>query len=291
MFPCSAVNGVRNSWEASATKRCWASRDRSRLPSIALRVVASRPTSSSTVVSGKRRPGSAVRSISAADEASRFSGRKRAAQQERDGSGAERGCPQRGQDDSCSQCTEGVLEIAGRGRDDHGPTGGRPTELRERRDVQTDPVTRLGRVTECRHSRGDHALRQCGRRKHPTAQTERAGDEPTATVEHLHARVRATQGRLERTGRRQQRGRRRAQLRDRNGATPQGAVQGVTEVTLYHEIDGHSERDDREQDRQRGRDHRATADRQPGHAPSLNPTPRTVSISGGSPSFRRRYET
>ena len=232
-----------------------------------------------------------MRSISAADEREPLQRTQRAAQQERDSSGAERGRPQRGQDDSCSQRTEGVLEIAGRGRDDHGPTGGRPTQLRERRDVQTDPVTRLGRVPECRRARGDHALRQCGRRKHPTAQTEGAGHEPTATVEHLHARVGATQGRLERTGRRQQRGRRRAQLRDRNGATPQGAVQRVTEVTLHHEIDGHSERDDREQDRQRGRDHRATADRQPSHAPSLNPTPRTVSISGGSPSFRRRYET
>ena len=63
-FPRSAVSGVRSSCEASARNRRSASRARSRLSSIALSVVASRPTSSAGVGSGNRLLGSPVRPIS-----------------------------------------------------------------------------------------------------------------------------------------------------------------------------------------------------------------------------------
>ena len=229
-----------------------------------------------------------MRSISAADDARRLEGAKRAAQQQRHRRCAKCRSPKGRENDPHAQGVERVLEIGGRGSDNDRAARGGPAHVGERRDVETNPVTRLRRVGERRNARADHPLRERGSGKYAATETERAGDQPPSPVEHLHARIGATQGRLECTRGRQQRGRRSAQLRDGDSTAMQRAVQRVTEMTLDGYVDGDPERDDREQDRQRCRDHRPAADRQPAHAPSTNPTPRTVLISGGSPSLRRR---
>ena len=64
------------------------------------------------------------------------------------------------------------------------------------------------------------------------------------------------------------------------------------QVAGHEHVDADTDDDDREHDR------RATAARterpsseSSAHRPSTKPEPRTVSISDGSPSLRRRYET
>ncbi len=63
------------------------------------------------------------------------------------------------------------------------------------------------------------------------------------------------------------------------------------EVPGNEHADRCADDDESDQDAECGRDDRSKLKRTPSHRPSTKPTPRTVSISGGSPSLRRRYET
>ena len=98
-------------------------------------------------------------------------------------------------------------------------------------------------------------------------------------AEELIARVRA----LLRRGRC-------SQLGDLDGPRVERAIEGTVEMARDEQIDAGSHDDDSEQDRERRRHHRPQPERQPTHR-IRKPEPRTVSISGGSPSFARRYET
>jgi len=62
------------------------------------------------------------------------------------------------------------------------------------------------------------------------------------------------------------------------------------EVTGGEEIDARAGNDDRQQDAADGRDHRTAQQGAHVQRPRTKPAPRTVSISDGSPSLRRRYE-
>ena len=108
-------------------------------------------------------------------------------------------------------------------------------------------------------------------------------------VDDLDHRLRRADRRVERAGRRQQRGRGRRELRDLDRARAQRVVERPVQVTGDEHVDGraeHDHRDERRESRPRRIDRSAKA-----HRPRTNPTPRTVSISGGSPSLRRRFET
>src|SRR5437879_6263848 len=110
-------------------------------------------------------------------------------------------------------------------------------------------------------------------------------------VEDLDDQLSSADGRVERTWRRQQRGCGRVQLGDLDRTLPQGVIEGVMEVSCHEHADRRADDDESDQDPECGRDDRAKLKRAPSHRPSTKPTPRTVSISGGSPSLRRRYET
>src|SRR5439155_17448060 len=81
-----------------------------------------------------------------------------------------------------------------------------------------------------------------------------------------------------------------SQLGDLHGPRVERAIEGTVEVARDEQIDAGSHDDDSEQDRERRRHDRPQPERQPAHR-IRKPEPRTVSISGGSPSFARRYET
>ena len=57
------------------------------------------------------------------------------------------------------------------------------------------------------------------------------------------------------------------------------------------DIDSRADDDDRQHDAADCGEHRAAEQRAHGQRPRTKPEPRTVSISEGSPSLRRRYET
>src|SRR5262249_45628999 len=97
--------------------------------------------------------------------------------------------------------------------------------------------------------------------------------------------------RVERARHREQRRRSRAELCDVHGPLPEGAVERPVQVAADENVDPRAENDERDEDRERRGEDRADAERPRHHPSSEKPTPRTVRISGGSPSFRRRYET
>ncbi len=74
---------------------------------------------------------------------------------------------------------------------------------------------------------------------------------------------------------------------DANRTRAQRAVELVSEMARDEDVDGRTEHDDREHRRSGRRENRA----QPEVHRMMNPTPRTVSISDGSPSLRRRLDT
>src|SRR5260370_42693610 len=63
------------------------------------------------------------------------------------------------------------------------------------------------------------------------------------------------------------------------------------QVPADKDVDPDADEHDRDHDREQGGEDRARTQRAGHHRPTTNPTPRTVSISGGSPSFRRRSDT
>ena len=128
----------------------------------------------------------------------------------------------------------------------------------------------------------------CG--QYPPPKRERAGDDAPAPVDDLDRELSPSERGVERTRRRQHRGGRCSQLGDLDGSRVERAIKGTVEMARDEQIDAGSHDDDSEQDRERRRHHRPQPERQPTHR-IRKPEPRTVSISGGSPSFARRYET
>ena len=127
-------------------------------------------------------------------------------------------------------------------------------------------------------------------RQHPAAERERARNDAPVPVDHLDRELGAAERRVQRARRRQHGRRRSGELRNFDGARVERPVEGTVEVTRDEHVHARADDDDREQDPQRRRSDRAQPDRDPAHR-NRKPVPRTVSISGGSPSFARRYET
>ena len=213
---------------------------------------------------GQPPAGSAVRSISAARRREPLQRTQRAAQQERDSQRRRAPPPERNRTTparNARRCPRDRRSWPRRSRPHRRPAPQRS----ERRDVQTDPIT-------CRVASPNAGV--------PVAITA----SPMRPQEAPGRPDRGSAPRADRDGRAPPRsllcppgsssapgavnsaGTDALSRATATARSPQGAVQGVTELTLHHEIDGDPERDDREQDRQRRRDHRATADRQPGHA-------------------------
>src|SRR5581483_4826677 len=104
----------------------------------------------------------------------------------------------------------------------------------------------------------------------------------------LDHRLFSSDRRVERPRCGEKRGRGGRELRDLDRARPKCAVEITAEMTGDEDVDREAEDHDCEHGRQRRREHRAKPQ---AHRPRTKPTPRTVEISGGSPSFRRMFET
>ncbi len=288
-LPRSAVSGVRSSCEASARKRRSDSRARSRLSSIALSVVASRPTSSARCGSGRRCVGSPVRSISPARAVEPRERPQRAAHQQRGGAAPpSAGRDQRGRaaSDPCS--VEIVSSTIGRSTPRRAPRRRPRPTVRERRRVDAQLVAAERHGPVARRSAGERRRRErLG--QHATAERERARDDPPSAVDHLDERLRPAGRRVERARRREQRGRRRRELRDADRPRAERAVELAAQVPRDEHVDARARAPRRRASSPLPR--RRSTRSAKAHLPMTKPTPRTVSISGGSPSLRRRFET
>ena len=181
-----------------------------------------------------------------------------------------------------------MLELArGRGDDHSAPRGG-TRDIREWRNV--DPYVLIAElpVGVAAASVHDRAVDERPGRQKLAAQREGASDDPRMAVDHLHGELPAAERRIERAGSGQQRRRRDTEARDVHGAPAQRAIERAVQAPADERFDTHPEDDDREHDRERRGDDDACTQRPGIHRPSTKPTPRTVSISAGSPSFRRR---
>ena len=217
---------------------------------------------------------------------------KRTAHEQPDRSGRRRRRADAAEDDEEANAMEVLLDRPRRRRDhDRAARRRCAADVRQRRDVHpnrlgTDAAVRVaGPATSGR--RGD----QPGRGQHAPAETERARDDPPVLVDDLDGELLAPERRLEHSRRRhEQRGSRRAQPGDLRGARSQRPVERTVELARGQDLDRRAQDHDRGDDRDR-RSQCGTASERPNPHPSLKPTPRTVAISGGSPSFRRRYAT
>ena len=281
----SAVSGVRNSCEASARNRR-SPRGRARAQQHPFSVAASRPTSSSRP--GWRQP--PARIAGALDlgrrAASRVSGRSA-----RRISNASTAAPAAAATSAAGGRAAGHSRASssrscGRGRDRHRATRRRPTRLGERRDVDTELL--VAELASAVAPRPDAITRpQLADGEHAAAEPERARDDPAPTVEHLDDRLRAA----ERTSR-ASRAPSAARAPTRSAARPRpraaeasgrasGAADGATSTSTPTPTMTSASRIASARPRSPARAERA-------HRSSTKPTPRTVSISGGSPSLRRR---
>ena len=167
----------------------------------------------------------------------------------------------------------------------------RPAGIGERSNVHAQVVAAevSGRVAT--GAARDHLLPERLDRKNPSAEGKRPGDDPTVPVDHLDADLLCTDRRVECSGRRQECRRRGAELCHLDRTLAQRTVERAMEVPSDQDVDAGSDDHEGEQDREeRGKD-RTSPDRSRDHRWSMNPTPRTVTIIGGPPSERRRYET
>jgi hypothetical protein len=227
-----------------------------------LSVVPKVPTSSGAGGTGSRRDASPVRSISR--------------QQRR---------RQRGEHHEAARVVERVLDLRRGAGHDHRAAGRRAaTELAQRRGVDTQRVGAQHGVAVPSApvlERGAYH-RRVG--QHAAAEAARAGDDPSAPVDHLHEHGAPAEAALQRPGLEQEVGRGGGEPRNLRRPCAQRAVEAVAELIVEPGEHGGAERRDGEHDRRDG-GHRDT-----GLEPHWRrkPTPRTVWISGGSPSLRRR---
>ena len=136
----------------------------------------------------------------------------------------------------------------------------------------------------------DRLLQQPLGGQDPATEREGAGDDAAAPVDDLDRELGAAERGVQGAGCGQNCGRGSGQLRDLDGALVQRAVERTMKMPRDEHVDAGADDDDREQDPQRRRGDRPQPDRHSAHR-NRKPVPRTVSISGGSPSFARRYET
>ena len=211
---------------------------------------------------------------------------ERAAHQHGDGDRSEPGGDETGQENVVLDAGDRVVDVEPRRRDDDRAAGGGPAEVRERRCVEPQPIRSERAIGVAAASVPDCVRHELTGRQSAPAERERARDDPAAPVDHLDRHLRPAERRVECAGRRQQRGCRRVQLRDLDRAFPQRPVERAVEMPRDEHVHDGAADDERQQDRERRRDDRSQLERPAAHRPK--PAPRTVSISGGSPSLRRR---
>ena len=212
---------------------------------------------------------------------------ERASHQQGNGDRTDRGGGEPGEQREHMQRADRLGDVGRRRADDHGAASGRAGDVGDRRGVGPEVVA----VERDAAERGDAvAHRPVSERdgKRATAQRERPGDDAAVAVDDLDHRLRGADRRVERAGCRQQGGRGCRELCDLHRARAQRVVLRAVQVPGDEHVDRRAEHDHRDERRKCGRDGRAQAK---AHRPRTNPTPRTVSISAGSPSFRRRFET
>ena len=208
---------------------------------------------------------------------------QRPAHEECSGRCTDAGGEQRGDHRQPVQGRDRVGEIGRRRRDDDRPSAG---DVRERRRVHAKLAAEThGAVA--RSVAADRILRQ-RTREHAAAERKGAGDDPLPAIHNLDECLRPARRRVERTRSRDQRGSGDRKLRHTDRAGAKRAVELVPLVTRDEDVDSRAEHDDCEHRRRSGGENRAEPQV---HRPMMNPTPRTVSISGGSPSLRRRLDT
>ena len=158
-------------------------------------------------------------------------------------------------------------------------------ELAQRRRVQAQRVGPEAARRRSRRVRSSSApVGGGGVGQDAAAEPARAGDDPPARVDHLHQQRAAAEPALERAGLGEQLRGRGGQTRDLGGSRPQRAVERIVELAVEPCEHGDAEGRDGDHDGHRGGGRHACLE---AHS-SLKPTPRTVWMSGGSPSLRRR---
>ena len=252
---------------------------------MALRVSASVPTSSRISGSGRRRDG-----VAGALDLARAGGEAAQRAQGAAGEdGGQRGGQQRGDErgeqHEAARAVERVLDLGGGAGHDHGAArGGSAAELAQRRRVDAQRVGAEARVAVAGRAVLERAGGGGGVGQDAAAEPARAGDDPPARVDHLHEQRAAAEPALERAGLGEQLRGGGGEPGDLGGARPQRAVERVVELVVEPREHGDAEGRDGHHDGHRGGGRHACLE---AHS-SLKPTPRTVWMSGGSPSLRRR---
>ena len=214
-----------------------------------------------------------------------------AAEQQEDAERRERCGDETGEDEKQVEIPERAIHVSFGCGDDHRTAGGGTAEIGQRRRVDPQAIAAdRGRRIRAAPAR-DRLRGHPSHGEHASAECQRPRDEAVAAVEHLDAKLGAAQGRVECAGSRQQRRGGRAQLGDFDCALSQRAVERAMEIAGGEDVDARAGDDDRQEDPADRGDHRAAEQRAHRQRPRTKPAPRTVSISEGSPSLRRRYET
>ena len=163
----------------------------------------------------------------------------------------------------------------------------RAADVGDRRRVDTQGVAAEDDGSEATLAARDRRARDPGR-QHPTAHRQRSSDDPVATIDHFDDRLRCADLGVERAGRGEERWSRHGQLRDLDGPKSQAVVELTMQVPRDQHVDREPEHDQGEHCcERRGED----GAKPKAHPPSMKPVPRTVEMSGGSPSLRLRFDT
>ena len=299
------VTGVRSSCEASARNRRSLARARSSDVNIRLRTPVSCPISSATRASGRRREGSAVRSISPAAPASRRSGRSPRRVSAAAASTASSATPAPVSVSTSHRClVTGQCRWCRRRR----ARRRRPSGLRPARSERRTSETGARRAR--RSKPGTPAT--SARRANPSwqqhrAERQRAGNDLPVRIDHLDDDLAPRRRALERTRVVEHRRRRDGELRDGLRLALAATNRASCAARARRSPPPRRRTARRGEDRAAGRERSAASARsadatrrrdRPGRrvalgrqARNVNPVPLTVRISGGDPSLRRSRVT
>ncbi len=242
-----------------------------------------------------RRQGEAARRIAGALDVPGSGGEireraKRAAREQGGDARRDQDGREAAEEDEGPRRVEGVLDVRGGAGDDHRPARRLAVaDLAERRGVEPQRLVAQAAVAEPGAPAVQRRGGRAGQGEHAAAEPTRAGDDPPATVDDLHEQGAAADAALEgaRIGEHRRGGG--GQARDVHRAPAQGVVERAVEPAVEPREHGDAEERHGHRDRHGGRRGDTGAERDGPHPPpSRNPSPRTVSMSGGSPSLRRR---
>ena len=183
-----------------------------------------------------------------------------------------------------------ALDVGGVGADQHGAARRQAAGLGQRRGVEPQRPAAELQILEAGVP-GERARHGAVAGQDARAERERARHDPAAPVEHLDHDLPPAARRLERARRGQHGGGRDAEAGDVARALLERLVERGAQLLRRDRARGDAEQRQRGEDRAERGGHEPGAERARSHERSMNPTPRTVWMSGGSPSFWRSRPT